>query len=87
MPYVDQITRTKLDDAILTVDPESAGELNYTITQLCLAYLAQEGLSYSALNEVVGVLECAKLELYRRAAAPYEDEKASLNGDVYEGLS
>jgi len=31
----------------------------------------------------VGVLECAKLELYRRIAAPYEDEKIVETGDVY----
>jgi len=32
---------------------------------------------------VTGVLECAKLELYRRIAAPYEDTKIEENGDVY----
>jgi len=31
----------------------------------------------------VGVLECAKMELYRRVAAPYEDKKKEENGDVY----
>ena len=30
------------------------------------------------------MLECAKLELYRRVAAPYEDEKIDQNGDVYD---
>jgi len=40
-------------------------------------------LKYSNLNELIGVLECAKLELYRRVAAPYEDEKALINGDVF----
>jgi hypothetical protein len=33
--------------------------------------------------DVVGALECAKLELYRRLAAPYEDQKIKLNGDAY----
>jgi len=28
-------------------------------------------------------LECSKMELYRRIAAPYEDDKSRLNGDVY----
>ncbi len=32
---------------------------------------------------VIGVLECAKLELYARVVRPYEDVKAMLNGDVY----
>ena len=31
-------------------------------------------------------LECAKLELYRRLAAPYEDEKRKETGDVYRSL-
>ena len=29
-------------------------------------------------------MECAKLELYRRVAAPYEDLKISEAGDVYQ---
>jgi hypothetical protein len=64
--------------------PESAGELNYLFTKLIQEYIDERGgLSYAIINEVVGVLECAKLELYRRLAAPYEDEKRELNGDVY----
>ena len=38
---------------------------------------------YAHLNEAIGVLECAKLELYRRVAAPYEDGKRAETGDVY----
>ena len=30
----------------------------------------------------MGVLECCKLEFYRRVAAPYEDIKIEENGDV-----
>ena len=41
------------------------------------------GTNYVKLNELIGVLECAKLELYRRVASPYEDEKVESNGDVY----
>ena len=63
--------------------PLDPGSLNFAITQLVLDYLANRGTRYSILNEVVGVLECAKLEFYRRAVAAYEDEKCKLNGDVY----
>jgi hypothetical protein len=59
------------------------GELNYAITRLCNEYLIKNGKSYGNFNAVVGVLECAKLELYRRMVAPYEDQKKELNGDVY----
>jgi hypothetical protein len=34
-------------------------------------------------NDVIGALECCKLELYRRMVAPYENTKIKENGDVY----
>jgi len=40
-------------------------------------------LRYQNINDLLGALEGAKLELYRRVAAPYEDEKVESNGDVY----
>jgi hypothetical protein len=63
--------------------PENPGELNYLITKLIDLYLQDKGLKYKNINEVIGVLECAKLELYRRIAGPYEDKKIVSNGDVY----
>lgn len=81
MPYINQARR----DAILAGErPQNAGELNYSITVLVDEYLqAQGGLRYAHLNEVVGAMECAKLELYRRLAVPYEDQKIREAGDVY----
>ena len=38
--------------------------------------------NYADINSAIGVLECAKLELYRRQAAPYEDKKIEENGEV-----
>ena len=63
-------------------DVNSAGELNYAISYIIHNYLKKSGVSYTKLNEVIGVLECAKLELYRKVAAPYEDEKQAENGSV-----
>lgn len=84
MPYIKHRDRTDLT-RLQAMNP---GELNYAVTQTCLEYLWRKGLSYSALNEVIGALECAKLELYRRGAAPYEDKKIEENGDLplYERL-
>jgi len=80
MPYIKQEERL----AIPSMVPESPGELNYLITKLLLEYIDEKGgMSYTVVNEIVGVLECAKLELYRRLAAPYEDQKCEENGDVY----
>ena len=81
MPYIDGHARQRIDAGGA---PETAGELNYAITRLVDDYLIRRGgIRYAHLNEVVGALECAKLELYRRLAAPYEDEKLRATGDVY----
>ena len=81
MPYVDAEARERLDAG---ASPETAGELNYAITALVDAYLSSKGTPrYGDYNEAIGVLECAKLELYRRLVAPYEDEKIEQHGDVY----
>lgn len=82
MPYISPSARLDLKYR----EPITAGELNYAITMLCNNYLKHRGeKSYTTLNEVVGVLECAKQELYRRLAVPYEEKKCQQNGDVYEG--
>lgn len=78
MPYIHQSQRQRP----LAV-PVTIGELNYCITILCLNFLDVQGHNYKNINGIVGVLECAKLEFYRRLAAPYEDTKIIENGDVY----
>ncbi len=83
MPYIDRDVRMRLDNG---AKPENAGELNYLVTKLIDDYLQSGGtLRYAHINEVVGVLECAKQELYRRVAVPYEDKKIRESGDVYQG--
>ncbi len=67
--------------------PSNAGELNFAVTRLCDEYISNHGLSYASINECVGVLECAKLELYRRVAVGYENKKIADNGDVYRNAT
>lgn len=80
MPYIKKEDRIKLNKSNISNNP---GELNFQITMLINSYLKRKGVSYTNLNEVIGVLECAKLEIYRRLTAKYEDKKISENGDVY----
>lgn len=80
MPYVKPEARDEIFGGRM---PDSPGELNFLLTSIVSEYLMDEGLSYGAVNEVIGVLECVKLELYRRVAAPYENNKKEINGDVY----
>jgi uncharacterized protein DUF6899 len=79
MPYIKKEDRVHVDLAY----PTNAGELNYAITCLCRDYFHTHGGRYQQVNDVVGALEGAKLEFYRRVAAPYEDQKILENGDVY----
>lgn len=80
MPYIEKAVRASLEDGR---KPTEAGELNYLITRLCDEFLMKTAMSYKNINQVIGALECAKLELYRRVASPYEDRKLALNGEVY----
>lgn len=95
MPYVPQTHRADIDSNIdqminqlktMTASNPSAlaGDLNYAITRIIDGVYPTKRYNY--INEAIGVLECAKLELYRRLAAPYEDLKMQEHGDAY-GLS
>lgn len=81
MPYIKEANRAWIDTEVS--EPSDAGELNYFITKTCLRFLKKTDKKYADYNTIVGVLECAKLEFYRRAVASYEDEKIKTNGDVY----
>ena len=90
MPYITKDSREVLDYAILELAARInhgdgfAGKLNYAISKLFNYTLKDKGLNYANINEMIGALECIKLELYRRIASPYEDKKIELNGDVYD---
>lgn len=86
MPYIKQDRRNELDSAIENLadlvkrTDQRAGDLNYTITSLLKQVFGE--MRYADHNEAIGVLECIKLEFYRRRTAPYEDIKIVQNGDV-----
>lgn len=91
MPYIAAHLRERLDPTApigahgqppLT-SAANAGELNFQITKLVDRFVKEQGGNYAAINAAIGVLECAKLEAYRRIAQPYESTKLAQNGDVY----
>ena len=85
MPYIEQGRRGDLDLAMTLLMQEKEltnGDLNYIITRLLHNQLKLHGTNYERFNGLTGVLECAKLELYRRVVGPYEDIKIKENGDV-----
>jgi len=95
MPYIKESTRDVLNPAIeqlvksladLQLDNleggnNTEGNLNYVISTI-LSAVYTHPLSYRNINDAVGMLDCCKMEFYRRLAF-YEDQKIVENGDVY----
>lgn len=96
MPYIKKSHRdlyeaeiTQLANRVLEIlDKEKdgsllrAGHLNYIVTML-INKVYPKNARYADYNEAIGMLECAKQELYRRRVAKYENEKIDIEGDVY----
>ena len=87
MPYIPQERRDEIHNQLVGMGqhwtPTNAGDLNWLVSNFVDHMLAENGIRYAHLNEMIGALECCKLELYRRIAAPYEDEVCKKNGDAY----
>lgn len=84
MPYIAKALRPVIDrivgDSIHYIKPD--GTLNYFIHALFRRRIKNVTMSYAEARQWIGELESAKLELYRRYIAPYEDEKIKENGDL-----
>lgn len=96
MPYIKKDLREQLKfsldlladdiDNIKNFPENRAGVLNYVITSLIdSCYGPLSDAKYKDYNEAIGMLECCKLEFYRKSAAPYEDLKERENGSVLDG--
>jgi ribosomal protein S3AE len=87
LPYIQASNRNKYEkilknlvEILKTLPPEEIdGELNYVVTKILKEIYP---LRYFHINKAIGVLECIKLEYYRRVAAPYEDLKITEAGDI-----
>lgn len=89
MPYIPKAQRPADIDSDALVNMISwfrSGKLNYAITMLCEQYREVAGDSDCTINTIIGALECAKLEYYRRVGVPYENSKLGDHGDVYAPL-
>ena len=84
MPYIKKENRERIDPFVeeLFDHLKTRGDMNYAITKLLHKYIKREGLRYRNLNDVIGIVECVKLELYRKVIANYENLKIEGNGDI-----
>lgn len=88
MPYIKQERRSELDKdnqlEMIGLGCQSEGDLNFVLTSICKGYLEQvPNKSYARYNQVMGVLLCCALELYRKPVANYEEKKEEENGSVW----
>jgi hypothetical protein len=88
MPYITKDARNfwkeELNALLEYVTSNTpVGELNYLITKILLKALGKSP-NYERYNAIIGVLECCKLELYRRQIVPYEEKKIKENGKLDE---
>ena len=81
MPYISVEDRHTIGLGVSII--ATPGQLNYGFTAIIVDYIEQHGLSYDTINAIMGALEGAKCEFYRRVAVPYEEQKLKENGDVY----
>lgn len=90
MPYIAQTQRNDIHNDLMgqgtDFTPENAGELNYLVSELINNYLSVNGTNYATINEMMGALECCKLELYSVVAGAYEVQKMVDNGAVYTAI-
>ena len=89
MPYIKKEQKKKYKDILLLLKTNTdiisnPGELNYLVTKILQIYLIKNKLSYKTLNEIIGAIECSKIEFYRREIVKYEKEKIKENGDCYQ---
>ncbi len=92
MPYIKQDFRdqlTPLIDALSAkiteihkANPAQTrdGLLNFALTEIMNETFPNA--RYTDFNEIIGFLECCKLEYYRKKIGPYEDVKEAENGPV-----
>ena len=87
MPYVKHAVRQVFEPelsrlrGLIDGGVIQPGDLNYIMTAIIKTYLGQAP-GYTRYNAAIGVLECAKLEVYRKWLVPYEDVKAMENGEI-----
>lgn len=85
MPYIDTPSRdgfVEVEEALEDVGIHTAGELQFIIAVAIAEYMHDKKFCYQTMNDIMGALNGANLEFYRRVVAPYEDKCIERNGDI-----
>jgi len=84
MPYIQKFKKDILSRKIKNLmkdHMDTPGEVTFAIYKIILEY-SKKNPCYSTFAICTGILDCTKLEFYRKIVAPYEEKKIKENGDV-----
>lgn len=87
MPYILPVDRVQYNDEIKSLvekfleNDSNPGDINYVFSSI-LKKLFLAHPRYSEANKLMGILSCVSFEFYRMLAAPLENEKKDINGDI-----
>lgn len=84
MPYINQRDRDffepSLDEIVDSI--QDPGDVCFCIYYILQKVCKKDSTRFKTISSLIGEVECAKMEFYRRIVAPYEDIKINENGDV-----
>lgn len=80
IPHIDALAKAMKEITEEFPEQTRDGLLNFSTTEIINQLFPNA--RYTDMNEIIGFLECCKLEYYRKVAAPYEDKKEAENGPV-----
>ena len=87
MPYISQSRRDEIDAELRAQGslwtPGNAGDLNYLVSFATANFITKNGLPADDIIEMIGALECCKMELYRVLSGSHEDTRIAENGRVH----
>jgi hypothetical protein len=93
MPYIKRedrpVLKSLVEDIVREVKEHHdfdtwGGKLNYVVSLLLteLFDLSHNNARYLQLQTAIGILECVKLELYRRRGTAIEESARERNGEI-----
>ena len=85
MPYIQQDSRINFDELEICLEEagiDTAGELQYVIALAIKEFMLGKPHRYQTMNDILGALNGANLEFYRKVVAPYEDLAIEKNGAI-----
>ena len=82
--YIDTERRKDISEKVMDImlKISTKEEYNYAIALLLHSYLQRNGDDYDHVNDIIGILECVKLEIFRTLVTPDMIKNKKENGHI-----